>query len=108
MFCHNLLFKTGALFHSIFLIFRLLQQFSFDQRKTQIGVLVDYATALFSTSKAQTSAEHAQLLVVISDGRGVFSEGQEKVCSCVRRARLAGIFMVFVIIDNPENKARKF
>ncbi|KAK3926205.1 Midasin [Frankliniella fusca] len=83
---------------------RLLQQFSFEQRKTQIGALVDYSTALFTTSKIHTSAEHAQLLVVISDGRGVFSEGQEKVYSCVRKARLSGIFMVFVIIDNPESK----
>lgn len=95
--------NNSAVLHNL-IFFRLLQQFSFDQRKTQIGVLVEYATALFTTSKVQTSAEHAQLLVVISDGRGVFSEGQEKVCSCVRRARLAGIFMVFVIIDNPENK----
>ncbi|XP_052133380.1 midasin [Frankliniella occidentalis] len=83
---------------------RLLQQFSFEQRKTQIGALVDYSTALFTTCKTQTSAEHAQLLVVISDGRGVFSEGQEKVLSCVRKARLSGIFMVFVIVDNPESK----
>lgn len=43
----------------------------------------------------------AQLLIILSDGRGILSEGQSVVKTAVRRARLAGIFIVFVIIDNP-------
>jgi hypothetical protein len=32
------------------------------------------------------------------------SEGPDRVKQAVRRARHSGIFMVFVIVDNPESK----
>lgn len=48
--------------------------------------------------------ETSQLLLVISDGRGLFLEGVEAVKSAVRQAREAHVFIVFVIIDSPVNK----
>ncbi|CAG9124068.1 unnamed protein product [Plutella xylostella] len=42
--------------------------------------------------------------MVVSDGRGIFSEGETRVIQAVRRARQMGIFLVYVIIDNPDNK----
>jgi midasin (ATPase involved in ribosome maturation) len=36
------------------------------------------------------------------------SEGPDRVKQAVRRARHCGIFMVFVIVDNPESKVTKF
>lgn len=48
--------------------------------------------------------ETSQLLLIVSDGRGLFSEGMETVKSAVRQAREANIFLVFVVIDNPLNK----
>lgn len=74
----------------------------FDQKKTMIGQLVNFTVDMFLNQRG--SSENAKLLVVLSDGRGVFSEGMEKVNRAVRKARLSDIFLVFVIIDNPLSK----
>ncbi|XP_075233650.1 midasin [Lycorma delicatula] len=79
---------------------RLLQQLVFNQQKTNVGSLVDYCCDFLMEHKGN----NAQLLVIVSDGRGIFNEGESKVRAAVRRARLQGIFMVFIIIDNPQNK----
>ncbi|KAJ8929683.1 hypothetical protein NQ314_017610 [Rhamnusium bicolor] len=83
---------------------KLLQKFRFDQNKTCVAKLVDFATEMLNQSQMQSSALNAKLLVIVSDGRGVFSEGETYVRQAVRRAKLSNIFMVFVIIDNPKNK----
>ena len=49
-------------------------------------------------------AETSQLLLIVSDGRGLFLEGVEVVKRAVRQAREANIFIAFVILDNPKNK----
>lgn len=74
----------------------------FDQKKTKVGELVDFTVDMFDSQKSSTDS--AKLLVVLSDGRGVFSEGLDQVNNAVRRARLADIFLVFIIVDNPLNK----
>ena len=51
--------------------------------------------------------ETAQLLLIVSDGRGLFMEGMETVKTAVRQAREAKVFIVFVIIDSPNNKVCK-
>lgn len=53
---------------------------------------------------SEKKSDAAQLLLIISDGRGVFSEGLERVKEAVRRATDSGIFLVFIIIDNPTSK----
>nr|XP_023017788.1 midasin [Leptinotarsa decemlineata] len=83
---------------------KLLQKFQFIQNKTCIADLVDFATEMFNQSQIHSTAMNAKLLVIVSDGRGVFSQGEFYVKQAVRRAKLSNIFMVFVIIDNPENK----
>lgn len=74
-----------------------------------MGQLVDFATTLFTAncSRSSSSSEQAQLLIIVSDGR-VMSEGPDRVKQAVRRARHSGIFMVFVIVDNPESKVTTF
>lgn len=74
----------------------------FEQKKTMVGQLVDFTVDMFSSQP--TSSDNAKLLVVLSDGRGIFSEGVDKVNFAVRRARMADIFLVFIIVDNPINK----
>lgn len=56
----------------------------------------------------KSDALNAKLLVIVSDGRGIFSEGETRVLQAVRRARQQGIFLVYVIIDNPDNKVTVF
>lgn len=92
------------LYHQMF-AYRLLQQFSFEQHKTHVGALVNFVCSLFSCHPPRRGVtEVAQLLVIVSDGRGVLSDGESVVTQAVRRAMQMGILMVFIIVDNPTNK----
>ncbi|KAJ8717968.1 hypothetical protein PYW07_005898 [Mythimna separata] len=83
---------------------KILEQLRFEQTKTKIAQLLDFCTVLFEEQTMRSDAVNAKLLVIVSDGRGIFSEGESKVLQAVRRARQQGIFLVYVIIDNPDNK----
>jgi midasin len=88
---------------------RLMQQFTFAQRRTRIVQLMEHTSALFNHAKTMNSnssapVETAQLLLIMSDGRAVCHEGSDKVKTAVRKAREQNIFIVFVIVDNPDNK----
>ena len=50
--------------------------------------------------------ETSQLLLIVSDGRGLFIEGMDVVRTAVRRAREANVFLAFVILDSPNNKVQ--
>lgn len=82
---------------------KLLQKFQFSQQKTCVGKLVDFANEMLNSQGVLLSG-NAKLLIIISDGRGIFSEGESYVRQAVRRAKLGNVFMIFVIVDNPENK----
>ncbi|XP_042896414.1 midasin [Parasteatoda tepidariorum] len=86
---------------------KLFQKFSFSQKKTNIPQLLQQVTSAMLQARhtgADIPKETAQLLVILSDGRGIFSAGENEVRQAVRRARNHNIFMVFVIIDSPLNK----
>lgn len=83
---------------------KILDKLRFEQTKTKIAQLLDFCTVLFEEQTVRSDAVNAKLLVIVSDGRGIFSEGETKVIQAVRRARQLGIFLVYVIIDNPDNK----
>ncbi len=46
----------------------------------------------------------ARLLLIISDGRGVFAEGTDRVMSAVKLALAQNVFLVFIILDNPHSQ----
>ncbi|XP_078040889.1 midasin [Augochlora pura] len=81
---------------------RLIQEMKFEQKQTMIGQLLEYTTDMFASQG--TATDNAKLVTILSDGRGIFSEGVEKVKAAVRRAKLQNIFLVFIIVDNPLNK----
>eukprot|EP00088_Acartia_fossae_P062416 TRINITY_DN7532_c0_g1_i8.p1 TRINITY_DN7532_c0_g1~~TRINITY_DN7532_c0_g1_i8.p1 ORF type:complete len:973 (-),score=271.67 TRINITY_DN7532_c0_g1_i8:250-2781(-) len=85
---------------------KIQNQFKFDQKKTSVISLLQLTTALFHRQRSNSSTQTAlsQLLVIISDGRGVFHEGKEKVIQSVVNARCAGYFCLYLIVENPENK----
>ncbi|XP_033739322.1 midasin-like [Pecten maximus] len=88
---------------------RLLQHFTFEQKKTKIAQLLKQITSLMVDARSRQQGmlgnpDTSQLLLIVSDGRGLFVEGMETVKAAVRQAREARLFLVFVIIDNPENK----
>lgn len=74
----------------------------FEQKKTMIGELLDFIMEMFTSQ--DSSFDNAKLVTILSDGRGIFSEGTEKVTAAVRKAKLLNIFLVFIIVDNPLNK----
>ncbi len=60
-----------------------------------------------SNSQRNTGPQNrdiSQLLIIVSDGRGIYSEGEEIVRQSIRKIKDMGIFMVFIVIDNPMNK----
>ncbi|KAF5287728.1 hypothetical protein FQA39_LY15748 [Lamprigera yunnana] len=83
---------------------KILQKFQFLQQKTCVAKLVDFATEMLNSIQASSTSLIAKLLIIVSDGRGIFSEGENYVQQAVRRAKLLNIFMVFIVIDNPESK----
>ena len=91
---------------------RLLTHFTFDQKQTRITSLLETTCDLLLKSKQASSARSAsdvsQLLLIISDGRGVFNDGTDTLNLMVRRLNDAGVFCVFVILDNPQNSQSIF
>jgi len=85
---------------------RILNQFTFNQTKTSVVSMLNLSSQMFLKNKNSAARNTAvsQLLVVVSDGRGIFHEGREKVHQAVMRARSIGYFMIFLIVENPDNK----
>ncbi|XP_055945739.1 midasin-like isoform X2 [Argiope bruennichi] len=86
---------------------RIVQQLTFCQKKTNYAQLLKYAIDVMVQNRnisSLLSKETAQLLVILSDGRGVNNEGKDTIVSAVREARDNNIFMVFIIIDSPKSK----
>jgi len=85
---------------------RLVNALNFAQDKTKIAGLLDF----IRTANAEESGLGGDnglfenLLLILSDGRNIFSEGAQKVRNAIKLARLQRIFLVYIIIDNPDNK----
>ncbi|XP_077950103.1 midasin isoform X1 [Gasterosteus aculeatus] len=87
---------------------RILRLCQFQQKKTRIAQFLDTSTKMFLAARQQIpgslNSETAQLLVIVSDGRGLFLEGKERVMAAVRAARSANVFIMFVALDNPNSR----
>ena len=59
--------------------------------------MMQVAETMFKTSHGRATS---QLLLILSDGRGIFGEGKKVVQEHVRRLKLSNVFIVFVIIEN--------
>ena len=70
--------------------------------------LLAQLTAARSRQAGLGRSDTAQLVLILSDGRGVFREGMEVVRRAVRRARAAHAFLVFVVMDNPDQKVSPY
>ena len=73
--------------------------------------LLKHATSIMLEARQRQhgmsgNPDTSQLLLIVSDGRGLFLEGMEVVKTAVRQAREANVFLVFVVLDNPLNKVR--
>ena len=88
---------------------RLLQHFTFGQKKTNVAQLLQQSTSMLLETRQHHQSQISnpnlsQLLLIVSDGRGLFAEGVDFVKAAVRQAHSSNIFVVFVVLDNPLNK----
>ncbi|KAF3702507.1 Midasin Dynein-related AAA-ATPase MDN1 MIDAS-containing protein [Channa argus] len=87
---------------------RILRLCQFQQKKTRIGQFLEAQTKMFLSARQQIpgpiSSDTAQLLVIVSDGRGLFLEGKERVTAAVQAACGANVFVIFVVLDNPNSR----
>ncbi|KAG9282412.1 midasin isoform X2 [Astyanax mexicanus] len=87
---------------------RILRLCQFQQKKTRIAQFLETSANMFVAAKQQNpgsaNTETAQLLLIVSDGRGLFLEGKERVATAVQAARSANVFVIFVVLDNPNSR----
>ena len=55
-----------------------------------------------------TAINVSKLLIILSDGRGIFYEGMETVKNSIRMAMQEQIFIVFILLETPSNKSSIF
>ncbi|XP_063699493.1 midasin [Culicoides brevitarsis] len=85
---------------------KLIKSLNFDQNQSKIAELLDF-TRIENQEGGVKGGDNnlfENLLLILSDGRNIFAEGEEKVRNAIKLARLQRIFIVYIIIDNPENK----
>ena len=81
----------------------LLRTFTFEQTATHVAAMLAMARKAFANCTANTSSKtmiFEKLLIIISDGRGIFNEGKETVIESVRSAKLENMFIIFLIVEN--------
>jgi midasin (ATPase involved in ribosome maturation) len=61
---------------------------------------MESVTHTFSNEKRPTSSLLSQLLIILSDGRGLTVSGKDRLLKSVRHAMSQNIFVVFVILDS--------
>lgn len=87
---------------------KILRLCQFQQKKTRIAQFLETSTNMFVAATqhnpGSTNTETSQLLLIVSDGRGLFLEGKERVAAAVQAARSANIFVIFVVLDNPNSR----
>ena len=82
---------------------KIQNQFTFEQKETSLVSLLSLTTQLFARNNSANNRNLSvsQLLIIVSDGRGVYHEGRDKVQQTVMKARQAGYFCLFLIVENP-------
>ncbi|XP_008936093.1 PREDICTED: midasin, partial [Merops nubicus] len=86
---------------------RILRLCKFQQKKTKIAQFLESSANMFAAAQQfsqNMNPETAQLLLIVSDGRGLFLEGKERVAAAVQAAQNANIFVIFVVLDNPNSR----
>jgi midasin len=81
----------------------VLKNMTFQQKRTNFVKLLKHSTAILSEEQRlslhQSRGGRNQLLIVLSDGRGVFMDGAQAIEKAVRELNEEGIFSVFIILD---------
>jgi hypothetical protein len=71
--------------------------------------MLNHAVELFDKSRSNKNSEIvSNLLIILSDGRGIFHEGIDVVKQAVKNAHQKGLFVLFVVLDISKNSSSIF
>jgi len=74
----------------------------FDKMETAYSKVVNFAIDMFENQHG--SSDNVKLMLILSDGKGIFEEGEKVVKSAVARAKAQNIFVLFIPVENPTCK----
>ena len=79
----------------------LLDNLQFNQDKTDLLGLLSYASKSFETAKENTpsSSIPVQMLVILGDGHGAFSQGRDQIIAAIKELEYQRITVLYVIVD---------
>uniref|UniRef100_A0A914HG89 VWFA domain-containing protein n=1 Tax=Globodera rostochiensis TaxID=31243 RepID=A0A914HG89_GLORO len=83
---------------------RILRQLRFDQSRTDLAELLDVSQTLFTRAReggGAVAAPTEQLLIILGDGRGVFSEGVQRIRQAIARLSMDRVTVLFLVMDVP-------
>ena len=82
----------------------IINRLTFQQKSTSVLEMMNSVTKLMmhQCSRSLGNGTFHQLLLILSDGQ--ILDNPEKVLPTIRTATTYGIFVVFVVIEHPENK----
>lgn len=75
----------------------ILSQFSFDERQTNLPVLLETSQNILRMSKGSTSDEDVQLLFIISDGK---LSDREQLRRRLRQMASENVLVAFIVVNN--------
>jgi hypothetical protein len=78
-------------------------QVNFDQNQSRIAELLNFSWSINQEDQSSNNGIFEHRLIILSDGRNIFSKGKQTVRNAVKMAQLQRMFIVY-INDNPENK----
>jgi midasin len=89
---------------------RIIAQIDFRDETTKVAEMLAVSTEVFRSAggRANRTGSVSKLLVILSDGRGIFYEGMETVRMAIKRAMQEQIFIVFALLETPGKKASIF
>ncbi len=94
---------------------RIISQIDFRDETTKVAEMLGVSTEVFRCAGGRVNrglvgggGSISKLLVILSDGRGIFYEGIETVRLAIKKAMQEQIFIVFVLLETPRNKSSIF
>ncbi|KRZ96239.1 Midasin [Trichinella sp. T8] len=86
---------------------KIIEQLNCNEQQTDIFKLLQCAASLFTSQPASSdrtdSGMPTKLMIILSDGRNVYNVGEQALKDAVRSVFSAGIFVIYIIVDNSSN-----
>uniref|UniRef100_A0A915Q716 Midasin n=1 Tax=Setaria digitata TaxID=48799 RepID=A0A915Q716_9BILA len=77
---------------------KLISELNFDQDRTNLVNLLKHSKKIFEQARGRE--KNNQMLIIVSDGRGVLADGAEAVKKAVANLHVDQVTVLFVAIDN--------